>query len=467
MKQRSERRKQRSVKKRIIIRGVLELETPTCLSSGDAEADTDLPLLRDIVENKALILGSSIAGAMRSYLESNQSSTSQLFGGTRQTTTGEQSPLIVEDALSQKLIATELRDGVRIDVQTGTAEDKGKYDLELLQAGTKFDLGFELLINEDEKIEASLKEKLAIALHGLEQGHISIGMKKRRGFGQCRVKQWQCWEFDLTDADSRQAWLLFEHHRRCFHKDAENHEHEHIAEALDMKTSSHNATKVCSIEATFTLASPMLIRSGQYNQDKAPDVVHLRSSRSDGMQPKPIISGTSLAGVLRHRAMKIINTLCLDLTIADEIFGTTKKASRLTIAESVIENSTDLVQNRIAIDRFTGGALDGALFAEQPVCPSPKTHVKLRLQLKQAIDSEVGLLLLLLKDLWTGDLTIGGGSSIGRGRLQGRSATISYGGQTYNIRQEDPTQALAIDNPDALDSYVKSFVQSTKKETSA
>jgi CRISPR/Cas system CSM-associated protein Csm3 (group 7 of RAMP superfamily) len=190
MKQRSERRKQRSVKKRIIIRGVLELETPTCLSSGDAEADTDLPLLQDIVENKALILGSSIAGALRSYLESNQSSTSQLFGGTRQTTTGEQSPLIVEDALSQELIATELRDGVRIDVQTGTAEDKGKYDLELLQAGTKFDLGFELLVSE--KTEAALKEELAIALHGLEQGHIYIGMKKRRGFGQCRVKQWQC-----------------------------------------------------------------------------------------------------------------------------------------------------------------------------------------------------------------------------------------------------------------------------------
>jgi CRISPR/Cas system CSM-associated protein Csm3 (group 7 of RAMP superfamily) len=225
--------------------------------------------------------------------------------------------------------------------------------------------------------------------------------------------------------------------------------------------------KICSIEATFTLASPMLIRSGQYNQDKAPDVVHLRSNRSDGMQPKPIISGTSLAGVLRHRATKIVNTLCLDLTIISEIFGTTEKASRLTVAESVIENSTDLVQNRIAIDRFTGGALDGALFTEQPVCPSPETRVKLRLQLKQAIDSEVGLLLLLLKDLWTGDLTIGGGSSIGRGRLQGKSATISYGGQIYNIQQEEPKQALVIDNPDALESCVKSFVQSTQKETSA
>ncbi|MDQ2999174.1 MAG: hypothetical protein M3R61_19260, partial [Chloroflexota bacterium] len=38
--------------------------------------------------------------------------------------------------------------------------------------------------------------------------------------------------------------------------------------------------------------------------------------------------------------------------------------------------------------------------------------------------AEVGLLLLLLKDLWMGDLTLGGTSSIGRGRLRGISALL-------------------------------------------
>jgi CRISPR/Cas system CSM-associated protein Csm3 (group 7 of RAMP superfamily) len=316
MNQRLSRRHQRSVDKRIIIRGVLELLTPTCLSSGDAEADTDLPLLRDMVENKALLLGSSIAGALRNYLKSQGANTTQLFGGGQQDYENSQSPLlvdgaqhdhessqsplIVENALSQKLITTELRDGVKINNQTGTAVDKAKYDLELLQAGTKFDLGFELLVNNT--TEASLKEELAIALSGFEKGQIPMGMKKFRGFGQCIVQEWQYWEFDLTNASSRQNWLLFEHHRLALHDNVGTHQS--IAEAIGVKVSNHDIKETCSIEAIFALASPMLIRSGQHDQSKAPDVVHLKSHRSNRIQP--VISGTSLAGVLRHRAVKIV-----------------------------------------------------------------------------------------------------------------------------------------------------------------
>lgn len=477
MKTRLERRKQRAIQKRIMIRGVLELDTPTCLSSGDAEADTDIPLLRDPVENKALLLGSSIAGALRSYLESHTSN-SQLFGSTRRAEDGEQSPLIVEDALSQQVITTELRDGISIDYETGTASDQAKYDLELLQAGIRFDLGFELLL-ADEQTEARLKQEVAIALSGLQQGHISLGVKKRRGFGQCSVKQWQVWEFNLTDARERQAWLLFEHQRRSLHQDVPTHTH--IADALKIVIPTPQPSPACVIEATFTLASPLLIRSGQHDQSKAPDVVHLKSKREEGDQP--VISGTSLAGVLRHRAVKIIKTLNLDESMVQEIFGYDSdyakkqsskkgKASRLTVQESMIENTQDLVQTRIAIDRFTGGALDGALFSEQPVCPVANTQVQLKLQLKQATekqatDSEVGLLLLLLKDLWTGDLAIGGGSSIGRGRLQGKSATICYKGKSYEIRQEQPDQPLVITDPDALENFVQTLVSSIPLETSA
>ncbi|MEB3213728.1 MAG: RAMP superfamily CRISPR-associated protein [Leptolyngbyaceae bacterium] len=449
MNQRLQRRHQRSIQKRIIVRGVLELETPTCLSSGDAEADTDLPLLRDTVENKALLLGSSIAGALRSYLESCLSH-AQLFGGTRRATDGIQSPLIVEDALSQQVLATELRDGVKIDGETGTASDTAKYDLELLQAGTRFDLGFELLVNQ--KTEVQLKEELAIALKGLEQGHIPIGMKKRRGFGQCSVKQWQVWEFDLTNDRERQAWLLFDHQWRSLHNDIPIHPS--ISEALGVNAPVHQF-KTFTIKATFALASPLLIRSGQNDQDKAPDVVHLKSKRSNGNQP--IISGTSLAGVLRHRAMRIINTINLHESIVQDIFGyepedakkqSTKKqgkASRLTVQESVIEQTQDLVQTRIAIDRFTGGALHGALLQEQPIFGG---EVTLKLELRNPKKHEIGLLLLLLKDLWTGDLPVGGSSSVGRGRLQGKEATITWQcsePKCWKIEQEGDRQLKVTD----------------------
>ena len=46
--------------------------------------------------------------------------------------------------------------------------------------------------------------------------------------------------------------------------------------------------------------------------------------------------------------------------------------------------------------------------------------------MRQPKDYEVGLLLLLLKDLWTGDLPVGSTSNIGRGRLQGKESTITW-----------------------------------------
>ena len=46
------------------------------------------------------------------------------------------------------------------------------------------------------------------------------------------------------------------------------------------------------------------------------------------------------------------------------------------------------------------------------------------LEIKDFKDWEAGLMLLVLKDLWNGDLAIGGEKNAGRGVLQGLSATI-------------------------------------------
>jgi hypothetical protein len=55
--------------------------------------------------------------------------------------------------------------------------------------------------------------------------------------------------------------------------------------------------------------------------------------------------------------------------------------------------------------------------------------VQVKLTLRNPEDHEVGLLLLLLKDLWTGDLPVGGESSVGRGRLQGIKAHLDWLGK--------------------------------------
>lgn len=223
------------------------------------------------------------------------------------------------------------------------------------------------------------------------------------------------------------------------------------------------------LEATFKLASPLLIRSGQDSTGCAPDVVHLRSHR-DG-ELKPVLSGTSLAGVLRHRAERIVNTLDKPDKILNDVFGIVEKnskqakASRLVVHESVIKKTADLVQTRIAIDRFTGGAYHGALFDEQPIFGSDKTIVTVELELRNPKDYEIGLLLLLLKDLWTSDLPVGGESSIGRGRLQGKDATLTWHKwdkekklqqkEEWTIVQVGENQPLEVSDSDRLEEFVQ------------
>jgi CRISPR/Cas system CSM-associated protein Csm3 (group 7 of RAMP superfamily) len=469
----------RHIIKRIIVRGNLILDTPTCLGSGDIDSPLDLALLRDSISNHALLTGSSITGALRNYLheydrgynvrEYRNELATKLFGDLfayedeknlsekeklKLREKDNQSLLIINDAVSKAPIQAELRDGVKIDSLTRTAENKAKYDLELLKAGTEFNLSFELLIDKDTD-EDTLKKALAVALRGLQategskNGEISIGTKKRRGFGRCHVKEWQVWEFDMTNPNQRLQWLTLDRDWAQSYTKLSNIS-ESIETALKVQLYPKYKRDRLTIEATFILASPLLIRSVQVSTDKAPDVVHLKSRRDEEL--KPILSGTALTGALRHRAEKIINTLTqgkkqlLTEQIVNEIFGFVKdknqklestnneqkkkaKASRLTVDESIIEGATkdnDLVQNRIAIDRLTGGALHGALFNEQPIFGSENTKLEIKLELRQPEDSEIGLLLLLLKDLWTGDLPVGGTSSIGRGRLQGKEAIIIW-----------------------------------------
>ena len=137
-------------------------------------------------------------------------------------------------------------------------------------------------------------------------------------------------------------------------------------------------------------------------------------------------------------------------------------ASRIHIEECTIENADMThIQTRNKIDRFTGGTFETALMSEQPVFAQTQTQVQINLELQIPMDEEdralvrqeTGLLLLLLKDLWTKDLPLGGESSIGRGCLKGLSAKLQIG----TVRK--PTvykfNATGLANPDQADELQK------------
>lgn len=488
----------RNITGRIIIRGRLILKTPAHFGNGDVVGVTDMPLLRDSVDNKrALLTGTSIAGALRAYLrevergygkDGDATDLAERLFGRLEKRYSVQSWLIVDDAWDKEpsieicdevtgnsanyladndkaQFSIELRHGVMIDSKTRTAENRKKYDIELLAAGTSFDIRLEFLESEYSR---DLLPALATALDGLARGEIGLGMRKRRGFGRCMVGEWRVRRYDLTQPDGLIAWL--EDDASCEKCGSD------IFALLGVPRLERDSRQWFRIEATFRLAGSLLIRSGN-KQPGGPDLMHLKSIRQDKLEP--IVSGTSLAGVIRGRALRIAQTILgagKGRELVDDMFGplmnddeaiTTRPtsqadrplpgSSRVVVEESVVTGGQDFVQSRVKIDRFTGGAFSTALFSEQPLFGNHRAEVKMTITLRNPANTEVGLLLLVLKDLWTGDLPLGGESGIGRGRLQGRSAvfTLHQDGKEQRWMLEQKDGQLICDPADAFDNLNK------------
>lgn len=510
----TERPTGRKIATRLVIHGDLTLLSPAYLGNGDAEGITDMPLLRDAVDGRPLLTGSSIAGALRAYVQMRERGywaqehrndlTTRLFGGIRGDEQGDQSALAVADAYGTlpsyhdaeghaHQVTTEIRDGVRIDVQQRLADDKKKYDLELLPAGTVFPLTVELALPADPDQAAALQATLAAALHGLEAqdmgaAPIAIGARRSRGLGRGHVRSWTMTTYTLTRRADLLAWLS---------QDYPAWQHTavpcHTGSAAALLRTGNAATDIPDQRREWTITSSFLLESSVLIRSTAPvsaagmqpDATALQSWHAADATARPIIPGTSLAGVLRARATRIVRTLQPDQdAIGDDLiaylFGrdlheeaatARPTASRLMVEDALLEDGYVIVQQRVAIDRFTGGAFPTALLSEAPVFGSKLTlHLRFRTAVAEQAaenmqDAAIGLLVLLLKDLWTGDLPIGGTSSIGRGTLRGTTASIDYkdgtnDGMCWTISQGPQTAAtdhpirVERGDPQRLEDYV-------------
>jgi CRISPR/Cas system CSM-associated protein Csm3 (group 7 of RAMP superfamily) len=416
-----------------------------------------------------LLTGASLAGALRNYLReydggfgqaethAGQLRVEQLFGYLHaRDKSSVQSWLMVDDAVGQPA-GIELRDGVTIDAKTRTAEDGKKYDVELLSAGTTFPLRLELWLTEKEQHSDELLAALVVALRGLTVGEITLGQRKRRGYGQCHVSDWRTRRYSMKTVQGLLDWL----------EDKSTTEMAGLPEII----AGPDARRELRITATFRLDGSLLIRSGS-GLGNSPDMVHLRSKRQAGDQP--VLAGTSAAGVMRGRALRIANTVlgrAVGQQLIDSLFGRRITAStdqptgsRVSVRETDVKHGTvNLIQSRVKIDRFTGGSYPSALFSQQPVWSAADgdTTVQIDMSLRQSIvdrpgdfEAQAGLLLLVLKDLWTGDLPLGGESSVGRGRLIGHSAELTYADQQWTLTGSNPVEVTGTGSKADLERWV-------------
>lgn len=124
------------------------------------------------------------------------------------------------------------------------------------------------------------------------------------------------------------------------------------------------------------------------------------------------------------------------------------------VKESVIDTSSfeEPIYHRIKIDRFTGGVMTGSLMNDIPTKGEIRFNITYRKKGDKHFDKyAVGLLALALRDLGTENLSLGGGSSIGRGRFKGDTMYIDDGEDIIEIDFNKKT----ISNEKKLNSYIE------------
>ena len=191
------------------------------------------------------------------------------------------------------------------------------------------------------------------------------------------------------------------------------------------------------IEARFAVKNSIIIKS--YSEEvNMPDATSIQSNG------KYVLPGTSVKGAIRHRALKILKTLDIDNaeTRINELFGIAGKKinsrkGRILIEEREIKKLEPEIQNRIKIDRFTSGTIKTALFNSMPLWSTDQSaeSITIIIKIRDYKEWEVGLMLQVLKDLWSEDLPIGGEKNVGRGVLKGICARIKWEGKDLTIKQ--------------------------------
>lgn len=457
-----------------------DLRTVTALHLGGADdgADVDLPVLRDGVSGAPLLTGASLAGAMREYLclcrlgdrtvEGAKSPVTRLFGGVREDAAGMQSAAIVFDAVGGEAMP-EIRDGLAIDSKKAVAAKAAKYDYEVWSPGLRFRIRVDVLVARDEPHEAALVAMLARALEGFADGEIRLGMKTRRGLGVCAVDGVRARRYGLATGEQWLAWLAtgLDPQARLDGPPAAARQAmvvawpEGGAEVQAQLTVPDAESPVLAVEIPVSFPSGILIGAPQRGRSGA-DVSHQTSGK------QPVVTGTSLAGALRKRALRIARACVADEADADayvnELFGSPQvrtdsdpRASRLATDEVLIDGGQSLEITRIHIDRFTQAPVAGGLLQEQPQFGGGavlRLHVRLPDDPARA-NALRGLTMLLVKDLMLGDVALGGTTGVGRGRLRCAGAVrVQDRDHRLSINPEGPSDAATIER---IDGWVRAF----------
>jgi len=403
----------------------------------------------DDVTGRFYIPGSSVAGAFRNYYENyignDENSKNVLFGGSD---TG-MNRLVCYDAFTtdetiKRMVAN--RPGLKIDRRRLTEyyflsmnkRSGSKFRRHFVNDGIRFSFEFDLN-NYDEDCDFNrLQEQFERLLSAFAAGDILLGNNKTVGFGRFEIKSVQKAAYNLRAYKDVMNYLLREE------------KYEDITGSILYSSSfSHNVR----FKITGKTATPLLIKDEVIRLSGEPDGVNIKNGEG-----KYIIPGSSLKGVIRTRAEKIVKTFNLDGGIIADIFGaatdkdTEGHISRLVCYDTALNNRKTGLYYKIKIDYFTGGVQKSALMTEETVMGELEIECVFNTYGLKQYEKNIGLLLLVFRDLCTGSLNIGGGYAVGRGYIKAGRLEVTDG-----IKEEK--MVYDFGNPDkAVEEKFNSYI---------
>lgn len=297
----------RAVVERLVVTGDLVARTALHVGGLGEDVTSDMPLARDGA-GRFVVPGTSLAGAFRAWCERifPHPFVTAIWGSADDE--GAASRVCIEDITvgGDDTVFVEIRDGVGIDREWGTAADAIKYDRAVLPRGTRLPL--RMTIECDTASAASARDMLAALVAALADGEVSLGAAKTRGLGRVRLEDGQIERFDLGSQEGTLALLRrLAWEARVPAGPAGN---QPTASGRVEPKPAPGAPPRLTIEIDWHPVGPLMVKAGA--DGVAVDTLPLLAGCEGGLTT--ILPGSSLKGVFRVQAERIIRTL-LDLPL--------------------------------------------------------------------------------------------------------------------------------------------------------
>lgn len=387
---------------RFISRIVIEAITPLEIGSGNKSILTDALINRD-VNGMPFIPGTTIAGLLRHQMD--KKSANEIMGyqkaengmGSKLIVTGgkfiDSNGKVIDglfdvdnlDDETRRFLKLPIRQHAKID-HRGVTVNNGKFDEEVIMKGSRFCFEIEM-ISDDDKDEEQFKR----LINFVNEDTFRIGGGSRSGFGQIKVRSCKYRKLDFANIADFDLYLT---------KSSSLSEEWGGYANCGFEEKSDNK-KWIIYKLQLRPENFLLFGSG-FGNDKA-DMTFVRESciqwKNDNkgevvdQESVLVIPASSVKGAISHRTAYYYNMeknvfadqiddidsyVGKNNEAVQKLFGSEGKNDRdnadgkkrgTVLFSDVIQKRhkafESKVLNHVAIDRFTGGAINGALFSEE------------------------------------------------------------------------------------------------------